>query len=42
MEKLINNGWNSVHIFARGNTLMHHINGRVCRFSVKWSASVLR
>ena len=28
----INDGWNVVHLIARGNVLMHHINGRL--FSV--------
>jgi hypothetical protein len=29
LGRAIRDGWNSVHILARGNVLMHHINGRL-------------
>jgi hypothetical protein len=29
LAALITSGWNSVHLIARGNILMHHVNGRL-------------
>jgi hypothetical protein len=34
LAALITSDWNSVHIIARGNTLMHHVNGRLMSMTI--------
>ncbi len=34
LAKLIRDDWNTAHIIARGNVLMHHVNGRVMSVTI--------
>jgi len=34
LADVISSDWNSVHLIARGNILMHHVNGRLMSVTI--------